>query len=159
VITGFPGETDADQRDTAALVEELPYTYLHVFPFSPRDGTPAAELHRTDPVPQRVAAERSQELRGLVQRKGAAYHAARAGGAAEVALEGGPVAAATGVLPTGLTEDYLRVRVLDGAGLDRRRLQRGVLESRGGHLYIALSQGSSERRAVGSAPRPEPAVH
>jgi threonylcarbamoyladenosine tRNA methylthiotransferase MtaB len=158
VITGFPGETDADHEDTAALVDELPYTYLHVFPFSPREGTHAAELHRTGPVPQRVAAERSQDLRARVQAKAARYHAARAGGFATVALEGGPVDPASGVPTAGLTEDYLRVRVAGGGSLDRRRLHRGVLESRGGHLYIELSRDRSERAAVGSELGLDPAA-
>jgi threonylcarbamoyladenosine tRNA methylthiotransferase MtaB len=148
VITGFPGETDADHADTAALVGELPYTYLHVFPFSPRDGTHAAGLHRTDPVPQRVAAERSQELRARVQRKAEAYHAARAGGAARVALEGAE--------ETGLTEDYLRVRVLAGGTRDRSRLHAGVLESREGHLYIELSRERSDCPAAACELRLEP---
>ena len=41
VIAGFPGETEADHRGNAALVERLPFTYLHVFPYSPRPGTAA----------------------------------------------------------------------------------------------------------------------
>ena len=99
IITGFPGETDDDHRATAALVVELPYTYLHVFPFSPRDGTVAAALDGL--VPQRVAGERSRELRMLAQAKGDAYRTSRAGSVAVVALESeGRV---------GLTEDYLRI--------------------------------------------------
>ncbi len=103
IITGFPGETEEDHRATVALVEELPYTYLHVFPFSPRDGTVAAELMKEMPVPQRVAGERSRELRELVQARGEAYRRARAGSGAQVVLEGDGRSA--------LTEDYLRVRV------------------------------------------------
>ena len=71
IITGFPGETDADHASTVALVEELPFTYLHVFPYSPRDGTVAAEL--PGPVPQRVSRERGRELRELAERKGSRY--------------------------------------------------------------------------------------
>jgi threonylcarbamoyladenosine tRNA methylthiotransferase MtaB len=149
VITGFPGETDADHDATVALIEELPYTYVHVFPFSPREGTPAAELHRESPVPQRVAAERSRELRSRVQLKGERHQRSRAGGSAEVALEGDSQL-------MGLTEDYLRVRVLGGGERDRRALHRGILEGGEGHLYIDLSHGSRERevgsRDPGSAP-------
>ena len=81
VITGFPGETDEDHAATRSLIEELPFTYLHVFPFSPRDGTVAAELQREMPVPERTAGERSRDLRALVQDKGEAYQTARIGGA------------------------------------------------------------------------------
>jgi threonylcarbamoyladenosine tRNA methylthiotransferase MtaB len=41
ILTGFPGETDQDFLETCELVQELPLTYLHVFPFSPREGTAA----------------------------------------------------------------------------------------------------------------------
>ncbi len=101
IITGFPGETDADHDQTRRMVEELPYTYLHVFPYSPREGTAAASLDRL--VPQRVAGERSRELRELAQRKGAAYATSRVGDVAEVVLEGEG--------GTGLTEDYLSARL------------------------------------------------
>jgi threonylcarbamoyladenosine tRNA methylthiotransferase MtaB len=114
IITGFPGETDADHAQTVALVEELPYTYLHVFPFSPRDGTVAAGLVEEMPVPQRVAGERSRELRALVQGKEAAYRRRRAGTRARAVLEGDARYA--------LTEDYLRVPVTGPLPEDRRRL-------------------------------------
>lgn len=121
IITGFPGETDRDHGRTVALVSELPYTYLHVFPFSPRDGTVAAELDR--PVPQRIAGERSRELREMAVEKGRRYEASRAGQQARVALEGGG--------STGLTEDYLRVAVVDPAPRPLARLHDVVLELRG----------------------------
>jgi threonylcarbamoyladenosine tRNA methylthiotransferase MtaB len=115
IITGFPGETDADHAETAALVEELPYTYLHVFPFSPRDDTVAAELQREMPVPQRIAADRARHLRDLAQSKGQAYLARRVGDTAAVALEG----RRSDGLRLGLTEDYLRLAVrVTGAGED-----------------------------------------
>ena len=46
LIVGFPGETDAEFADTRRLVQELPFTYLHVFRFSPRPGTAAAAMPR-----------------------------------------------------------------------------------------------------------------
>ena len=135
VITGFPGETDADQAATRSLVEEIPYTYLHVFPFSPRDGTFAAELNATEPVPQRVAGTRARELRKLAEAKGHAYRTQRAGASAEVTLEARDTVALTG--------DYLRVRA-EGSGSSavdsRARLHRGVLRGSGSDLYIDLSR-------------------
>jgi threonylcarbamoyladenosine tRNA methylthiotransferase MtaB len=127
LITGFPGETDADHARTVALVEELPYTYLHVFPFSPRDGTVAADLVRQIPVPQRVAGERSRELRDLVAQKARRYRAARAGQPAEAVLEDGGHA---------LTGDYLRVRVRGGGTTG---LWRGLLQGSAEELYIDVS--------------------
>jgi threonylcarbamoyladenosine tRNA methylthiotransferase MtaB len=104
VITGFPGETEADHESTRALVEELPFTYLHVFPYSPRADTVAATL--PGPVPQRVAGERARELRELAHAKGRAYRAARVGSSATIVVEGDG--------GTGLTEDYLRVTLRSG---------------------------------------------
>jgi threonylcarbamoyladenosine tRNA methylthiotransferase MtaB len=63
VMVGFPGETDDDFEQTRALIERLPMTYLHVFTYSSRPGTPSAEMH--DQVPVHVARERNRELRNL----------------------------------------------------------------------------------------------
>lgn len=130
IITGFPGETAADHRQTVRLVEELPFTYLHVFPFSPRDGTVAASLG--DVVPQRVAGERSKELRTLVQEKGRRYSRGRGGSIAHVVLEGSG--------GTGLTEDYLRVECLGVAELDRSRIHEGRLQEGEAGLSIDLAR-------------------
>lgn len=129
VITGFPGEGDADHEETRSLIEELPFTYLHVFPFSPRDGTVASELQLEMPVPERVAGERSRELRELVHQKGHAYQESRAGSRASVVLEKGGKA---------LTEDYLRVGVAAGLEKDRRGLHSGILRMGDRGLYIDL---------------------
>ena len=138
VITGFPGETDADHESTRMLIDELPFTYLHVFPFSPRNDTVAAEL--PDPVPQRVAGERARELRELAMNKGAAYRTRRIGSEAVVVPEGQG--------GSGLTEDYLRVgvrgaedtrgaaRPSDGTRDARPALVRGTLRADGADLYI-----------------------
>jgi len=109
IITGFPGETAEDHADTVSLVEHLPFTYLHVFPFSLRPGTPAERLaHRVAPA---VADARSSELRELGKRKAAAYASSRAGGRADV-IAIGP-ARADG--REGLTEDYLTVTLSDAS--------------------------------------------
>lgn len=135
IITGFPGETDEDHRATVALVEELPFTYLHVFPFSPREGTVAAELNDEIPVPQRVAGERSKELRELVQAKGEAYRRRRAGTRSRVVLEGGG--------RTALTGDYLRVGVEGPVPEDHCRLHEGPLVLSGSELAIDLTPGEA----------------
>jgi threonylcarbamoyladenosine tRNA methylthiotransferase MtaB len=137
IITGFPGETPADHDNTRALVDELPFTYLHVFPFSPRDGTPALDL--SDPVPQRIAGERGRELREKALEKGKLYRERRVGGIASVVLEGDGGSA--------LTEDYLRVEVsaLPGSpGYSEQGIFPGRLQGSGEHLYIDLSQASSD---------------
>jgi len=127
VITGFPGETAADHADTRALVEELPFTYLHVFPWSPRDGTVAADL--PDRVPQRVSAERSRELRVLAEEKGARHARRRGGEEAQVVLEGDAGKALTG--------DYLRVQVLAPEPPEPSVLHRGRLSADGAQVSVA----------------------
>jgi threonylcarbamoyladenosine tRNA methylthiotransferase MtaB len=67
VMTGFPGETDAEFEESRAFIESLPFTYLHVFTYSERPGTPAAE--RADQVPMEVRKERNRILRDLGARK------------------------------------------------------------------------------------------
>src|SRR5690348_9004867 len=71
VMVGFPGESEADFEQTRALVEELPFTYLHVFTYSARPGTPAASL--PEQVPPPVAHERNRVLRELAAQKKLAF--------------------------------------------------------------------------------------
>jgi threonylcarbamoyladenosine tRNA methylthiotransferase MtaB len=63
VIAGFPGETDADADATAALVDALPFTYLHVFPYSDRRGTEAAA--RPAHIESATIRRRAARLRAL----------------------------------------------------------------------------------------------
>ncbi len=67
VMVGFPGETDADFEQTRRMIEELPFTYLHVFTYSARPGTPAAAM--ANQVPIGVARERNRVLRELAAEK------------------------------------------------------------------------------------------
>lgn len=67
VMVGFPGETEDDFKQTRRLVESLPFTYLHVFPFSRRPGTPADTM--ADQVPGAVVRERGRILRELAAEK------------------------------------------------------------------------------------------
>jgi threonylcarbamoyladenosine tRNA methylthiotransferase MtaB len=67
VMAGFPGETDAEFEESRAFIESLPFTYLHVFTYSERPGTPAAEFE--DQVPMEVRKERNRILRELGARK------------------------------------------------------------------------------------------
>jgi threonylcarbamoyladenosine tRNA methylthiotransferase MtaB len=102
IIAGFPGETDADHRATLALVEALPFTYLHVFPFSVRPDAPAAKLK--EQLAPGIVRDRARELRELGEAKGRAYRAARGGQRADGVVSGhgeGKVEV--------LTEDYLSI--------------------------------------------------
>jgi threonylcarbamoyladenosine tRNA methylthiotransferase MtaB len=63
VIIGFPGETEEDHKQTVRYLNQLPFTYFHVFPYSDRSGTKASTLN--DKVPSKIIKERSQELREM----------------------------------------------------------------------------------------------
>jgi threonylcarbamoyladenosine tRNA methylthiotransferase MtaB len=102
VIVGFPGETARDHAATVAVVSGLPYTYLHVFPYSERPGAPARRLGRA--VDPRVAAARAEDLREVVRASSESYRARRDGEPADVVTLG----RSRGRLE-GLTEDYLTV--------------------------------------------------
>jgi threonylcarbamoyladenosine tRNA methylthiotransferase MtaB len=71
VMTGFPGETDGEFEETRRMVEDLPFTYLHVFTYSARPGTPAAEMRNQ--VPVHLARERNRILRELSEKKKLAF--------------------------------------------------------------------------------------
>jgi len=71
VLVGFPGETDAAFANTERLVRELPFSNLHVFPYSRRPGTPAADL--PDQVPARLKQERAARLLALGREQRAAF--------------------------------------------------------------------------------------
>jgi threonylcarbamoyladenosine tRNA methylthiotransferase MtaB len=105
VIAGFPGESDADHQQTLRLIERLPFTYLHVFPYSPRPGTAATRLG--SPVQPVVAERRAAELRQLGAEKAQAYGALRTGGLADVVVVG------RGRKREAVTGDYLMVGVTD----------------------------------------------
>jgi threonylcarbamoyladenosine tRNA methylthiotransferase MtaB len=102
IITGFPGESAADHAATVDLVSALPFTYLHVFPFSLRPDVAAGRL--PDPLPDAMVRERAAELRALGEMKGAAYRAARRGARAD-----GVVCGRQGSRIEVLTEDYLTI--------------------------------------------------
>jgi len=67
VMVGFPGETDELFEESRSFIEHLPFTYLHVFTYSSRPGTPSAAL--PDQVPVQVARERNRVLRELAAKK------------------------------------------------------------------------------------------
>jgi threonylcarbamoyladenosine tRNA methylthiotransferase MtaB len=106
VMVGFPGETDAHFERTRALIESLELSYLHVFSYSPRPGTPAPRLREA--VPKDVVAARSRTLRDLDARLRHKHMARRRGQADRILVE---EEKAEGF--TGLTGDYLRVVVPD----------------------------------------------
>src|SRR6478609_6002380 len=86
IIVGFPGETEADFRETLEVVEEVGYDSAYTFVYSPRNGTEAAVM--ADQVPHEVKTERMERLVDLTQRMARERNAARVGRVEEVLVEG-----------------------------------------------------------------------
>jgi tRNA-2-methylthio-N6-dimethylallyladenosine synthase len=84
-IVGFPGETDADFEATMRLVERVGYALAYSFKYSPRPGTPAADLE--DQVPEDVKSERLQRLQDLLSAQQRAFNASMTGRRLPVLLE------------------------------------------------------------------------
>ena len=77
VITGFPGETEADHAATINFIDSRPFSYLHVFSYSVRPGTRAATL--PNHVPPAIIKRRARELRTLSEKKSRAFHRTQSG--------------------------------------------------------------------------------
>ena len=73
VMVGFPGETDALFQESYDFIAAQPFTYLHLFPFSARPGTPAAELRRLQPVDAKAVHQRMEALHALAQQMNRAF--------------------------------------------------------------------------------------
>jgi threonylcarbamoyladenosine tRNA methylthiotransferase MtaB len=137
LITGFPTETDEMFENTARIVDEAGLTWLHVFPYSERPGTPAARI--PNKVPKAVRKARAGRLRAMGQVRAQGYMESLIGTEAEVLVETGGLGRTEGFAPVQLdpaTPDSTRVRVRldrldrDGEGSDpgaARRLLGTVL--------------------------------
>jgi threonylcarbamoyladenosine tRNA methylthiotransferase MtaB len=107
MLVGFPGETEAHFERTYHVVESLPLSYLHVFSYSSRPGTPAAKY--ADQVHPTAKKARSQRLRALGQAKKRAFAERFLGCTLDILLEGKRDKVRQ--LLSGLTENYIRVHV------------------------------------------------
>jgi len=94
VMVGFPGETEADFEESRQFIDSLPFTYLHVFTYSERPGTPAAEM--ADQVSMPVRKERNRILRELAARKNHEFRRAMIGRTLSVVTLNEPGAALSG---------------------------------------------------------------
>ena len=110
VIAGFPGETEAEWRETLALVEEIGFGDVHVFPFSPRPGTRAAGL--SGQVSPEVGRARARQLRHLAEGLRRSTLTRMVGRQAEVLVEGREDATEPAAGRLGYTPGYLPVRIV-----------------------------------------------
>jgi threonylcarbamoyladenosine tRNA methylthiotransferase MtaB len=105
VMVGFPGETDAEFDETRRMIEELPFTYLHLFTYSARPGTPAAE--QPEQVLVAVARERNRVLREIASKKKVAFMRSLVGTVVEaITLQTGGAE-----FTEALTDNYLKMKI------------------------------------------------
>jgi threonylcarbamoyladenosine tRNA methylthiotransferase MtaB len=152
VMVGFPGETEAEFAETRRMVEELPFTYLHVFTYSARPGTPAAE--QREQVPVTLARERNRELREIAGAKKRAFARALVGSAVEAIT----LHARGGNFTEALTDNYLKMRV--SGEWEANRWWRIRVDGTDGETVLgreAISCSSEHSRTGMSAPRNGPA--
>jgi len=105
VMVGFPGEAGDDFEQTRSLIERMPLTYLHVFTYSSRPGTPSAEM--PEQVPVRIARERNRVLRELAAQKKRHFMQSFVGRE----LEAITLTHYDGEFTEALTDNYLKLRV------------------------------------------------
>ena len=107
VIVGFPGETEEMFEDTLAFIDGMGFSRIHVFPYSPRAGTPAAA--REDQVPEQEKRERVHRMQELAGKSALAYRERFLGRRMQVLFETEEAG-----ISDGLTGGYIRVYT-DGA--------------------------------------------
>lgn len=111
VIVGFPGETEADFLETYRFIQELDISYLHVFTYSERANTPAADM--PDAVPMEERKRRNRMLGILSEKKRRAFYEQHLGEARPVLFEHSPAAG----LMSGFTDNYIKVEMPFDAAL------------------------------------------
>ena len=102
IIVGFPGETEEQFQQGLAFVAAMNFSRMHVFPYSRRSGTPAAE--RKDQIPDPVKKERAHRMQELAARKTQEFHQQFLGKTLRVLFE-----TDTDGITDGLTDNYIRV--------------------------------------------------
>ena len=110
ILTGFPGETEEEYEETRAMIRRVGYARIHVFPFSPREGTPAATM--PGQLPNAEKERRARALIALGRETATAYCESWLGRTAEVLLEEQTDDGAW----LGYTPEYIQVTVPDGPG-------------------------------------------
>lgn len=133
VIVGFPGETDEHFEETFNFINELPISYLHVFTYSERDNTIAANLD--NPIPHDIRKERTKRLRKLSKKKLNEFYASQVGKAKYVIPE-------TFVKSSGMwrgwSENYVNVIFEADENLEKKPKRVKLLELKDGKVISQL---------------------
>jgi threonylcarbamoyladenosine tRNA methylthiotransferase MtaB len=115
VIVGFPGETDAEFKETLDFCREMQFARIHVFPFSPRPGTAAATM--TGQIPESIKKERSRQMLSLSRDSSKNFQTQFLGRTLEVLWEQSSIGVCSG-----LTDNYIRVYARSRGDLTNRLL-------------------------------------
>ncbi len=135
VMVGFPGESDAEFQECYAFIASLPFTYLHLFPFSARPGTPAWALHCEHPVAGDAVRERMLALRTLIEEKSCVFRQSLLGQPLSVVtLETNAALRAQG-LTEALADNFIPIRI--AAELPANRLLRVTAQALAGEALAA----------------------
>jgi threonylcarbamoyladenosine tRNA methylthiotransferase MtaB len=144
VIAGFPGETESDHNATLNFIDRRPFTYLHVFSYSPRPGTKAACA--PDQVPAPIIKRRARELRALSDQKSTIFRRAQIGRTLRVLTlhrDGHSVNERTGAAYTpALSSNYLRVQV-PGIFPSNEWINVAIKSEEGNYLIAEISEPAS----------------
>ena len=140
VMAGFPGETESEFEETLALISSLPFGYLHLFPFSPRPGTPGWAMHAERPVPTVAVEERMKALRSLAAEKGRAHREQFVGRELEAITLHTPSELTARGLTAALTENFLPVELTGRLSANRLVRVRVTGLNAGGALEAAAGR-------------------
>ncbi|HEU4415080.1 MAG TPA: tRNA (N(6)-L-threonylcarbamoyladenosine(37)-C(2))-methylthiotransferase MtaB [Candidatus Angelobacter sp.] len=139
VMVGFPGETNELFEESRSFIERLPFTYLHVFTYSSRPGTPSAAM--PDQIPVHVARERNRVLRELAAEKNLEFRESFVGRELEVIT----LQAGEPDWTEALSDNYLKVR-LSGRHAANEKLFVRVSGVGDDHLIAAVPENSRSRQ-------------
>lgn len=143
VLAGFPGESNAEFEETLRLIEDLPLAYLHVFPYSEREGTAAARGEEGAAVASAVVRDRAARLRALGEAKRRRYWRARRGERLTVFIEG--VCREAPGWVHGTSAEYVPIALRGPerlVGRAARAVAGGEVALAGGALAARLADGS-----------------
>ena len=141
IIVGFPGETDNEWQQTLAFVEQMQFSHLHIFSYSPRPGTKAAELPGR--IDREVQKQRSQSLHNLGQKLKQTNQQAYLGQEFSVLIENKTETSEKGqAIWNGYTPNFLRVAVQAPAGMTLenciRKVRLEALSDTGDYILASL---------------------
>ena len=131
IITGFPGETEAEFEETCLFARKMAFAKIHVFPYSEREGTAAAAMPQMD---MSVRKARAAKLISISDELSAEFAAGMTGKTAEVLVE-----TVSDGIPEGYTANYVRTKITEGADVSEIRsgdIVKGVISGSDGAFCL-----------------------